>query len=649
MVQEHLVIFQPSGSRGYIKEGDTLKEASRQLGVDIETICGEKATCGKCKVRIEEGFFERYGVDSRMEHLSPIEGREKKFFDKHEELAGHRLACVTRVYGDVLLFVPEESRAGKQVVRKSARDIPIEINPAVRKYYVELTPATLEDSLGDWERLQDELKARFQLSNLTIDYQVLLGMQEVIREGDWRLTVAVWMDREVIKIEPGLQEHSYGLAVDIGTTTVAGYLCELRTGELLATESMMNPQVSFGEDVMSRITYAITNEDGLDRMNSAIIEGLNSIARGITAQVDLTPGDICDVTIVGNTAMHHIFLNIYPEYLGKAPFPPALHASLDLKGRDLGLEVSAGAYVHVLPIEAGFVGADNVGVLIAEEPYNQDEMVLIIDIGTNGELVLGNREKLISSSCATGPAFEGAHMQYGMRAAPGAIEKIKIDAETKEVFFKIIGKEEWNTELEEVNAKGICGSGIIDAVANMFRAGVLQKNGRFSKDLDTARLRVDEEGPEFVIAWSNETSIGKDITISLADVRGVQLAKGAMYTGAKLMMRRLGTDKLDKVILAGAFGSYIDKESAMIMGLFPDCDLENIYAVGNAAGDGARMALLNREKRVEANQIAREVEYVELTVEEGFERDFAEAMYFPHMKDRFPHLKDLLPERVSRS
>ena len=643
MVQEHLVIFQPSGSRGYVKEGDTLKEASRQLGVDIETICGEKTTCGKCKVRIEEGFFERYGVDSRMEHLSPIEGREKKFFDKHEELAGHRLSCVTRIYGDVLVFVPEESRAGKQVVRKSARDIPIEINPAVRKYYVELTPATLEDPLGDWERLQDELKARFQLSNLTIDYQVLLGIQEVIREGDWRLTAAVWMDREVIKIEPGFQEHGYGLAVDIGTTTVAGYLCELRTGELLATESMMNPQVSFGEDVMSRISYSLTNEDGLDRMNSAIIEGLNSIARDITAQVNLAADDICDVTIVGNTAMHHIFLNINPEYLGKAPFRPALHACLDLKGHDLGLEVSGGAYVHVLPIEAGFVGADNVGVLIAEEPYNQDEMVLIIDIGTNGELVLGNREKLISSSCATGPAFEGAHMQYGMRAAPGAIEKIKIDPETKEVFFKVIGREDWHTELEEVNAKGICGSGIIDAVAHMFRAGVLQKSGRFNRDLDTPRLRVDEEGPEFVIAWSDETSIGKDITISLADVRAVQLAKGAMYTGAKLMMRRLGTDKLDKVILAGAFGSYIDKESAMIMGLFPDCDLENVYAVGNAAGDGARMALLNRDKRVEAYQIARQVEYVELTVEEGFERDFAQAMYFPHMKDDFPHLKDLLP------
>jgi uncharacterized 2Fe-2S/4Fe-4S cluster protein (DUF4445 family) len=319
--------------------------------------------------------------------------------------------------------------------------------------------------------------------------------------------------------------------------------------------------------------------------------------------------------------MHHVFLGIYLEYLGRAPFPPALHESIDVKARELGLGLAEGAYVHVLPIEAGFVGADNVGVLIAEEPYNQDEMVLIIDIGTNGELVMGNRDKLISSSCATGPAFEGAHMQYGMRAAPGAIEKIKIDPVTKEVLFKVIGAEDWNTELEEVNAKGICGSGI-----------------------NTPRFKVTEEGPEFVIAWARETSIGKDITISLGDVRAVQLAKGAMYIGAKIMMQRLGIDSLDKVMLAGAFGSYIDKESAMIIGLFPDCELENVYAVGNAAGDGARLALLNSDKRTEANQIARQVEYVELTVEPGFERGFAEAMYFPHMKDEFVSLRGLLPQ-----
>ena len=299
-------------------------------------------------------------------------------------------------------------------------------------------------------------------------------------------------------------------------------------------------------------------------------------------------------------------------------------------------------------IEAGFVGADNVGVLIAEEPYNQDEMVLIIDIGTNGELVLGNRKKLMSSSCATGPAFEGAHIRHGMRAAPGAIERIEIEPDTREVRFKVIGKADWSTDLEDVGAKGICGSGIIDAVAQMFRAGILQRNGRLNTNLGTPRLRVTDEGPEFVIAWAKETTTGQDIVVCQGDVRNVQLAKGALYAGAKIMMRRLGVESLDKVVLAGAFGSYIDRESAAVMGLFPDCALECVQAVGNAAGDGARIALLNVDKRREADKVAREVEYVELTVESDFDKVFSQAMWFPHMKDTFPHLKSLLPEQAVR-
>jgi len=312
------------------------------------------------------------------------------------------------------------------------------------------------------------------------------------------------------------------------------------------------------------------------------------------------------------------------------------------------MKISPGAYVHVLPIEAGFVGADNVGVLITEAPYQQDSMELVIDIGTNGELILGNRDKLISCSCATGPAFEGAEIKYGMRAAPGAIEKIEIDKDTREARFKVIGKEDWNTELDDVGAKGICGSGIIDVVPQLFMAGIIDHTGRFTKDLKTPRLRVAEDGPEFVIAWANETSIGRDIVICQGDVRNIQLAKGAMYAGAKIMMRHLGVDKLDKVILAGAFGSYIDKESAACLGLFPDCPLENIYAVGNAAGDGARIALLNIDKRTEADEMARQVEYIELTVEPDFDKVFGQAMWLPHMKDTFPHLNHLLPKKLTK-
>jgi uncharacterized 2Fe-2S/4Fe-4S cluster protein (DUF4445 family) len=643
--QRHTVIFQPSGSRGSVDDGKTIMEASRELGVDIEGICGEKATCGKCKVRIEEGYFEKYGVESKIEAVSPIGEGDRKFLSSQQLHNNYRLACQTHIHGDVVVFVPEESRTGKQVVRKEATARDIKLWPAVKKYYVKLTPATLHDTLGDFERLQAELKKRFKLARLTIDYPALLSLQGMVRQKGWAVTVSVWMDREIIKIEPGAVAKAYGLAVDIGTTTVAGYLCDLTSGEVVATDSMMNPQVAYGEDVMSRISYAITRKAGLEQMNQAIIKGLNEIAGRAAAKAGIKRSDIVDMAVVGNTCMHHIFLNIDPRYIGKAPFPPSVHHSLNIKARDLGLKVAPGAYVHVLPIEAGFVGADNVGVLIAEEPYNQDSIELIIDIGTNGELILGNRQKLISASCATGPAFEGAEIRHGMRAAPGAIEKIVIDKETKEARFKVIGKEGWNTELEEVGAKGICGSGIIDIAPQLFLAGIIDRTGRFVKDLKSPRRRETNGEPEFVIAWASETSIGQDIVICQEDIRNIQLAKGAMYAGTKIMMRTLGVDKLDKVILAGAFGSYIDKESAALLGLFPDCEPEKVYAVGNAAGDGARIALLNADKRKEADEIARQVEYIELTLAPDFDKVFAQAMWLPHMKDKFPNLEHLLPQK----
>ncbi len=648
MKQQPMVIFQPSGRRGYVNDGKTIKEASHELGVDIEGICGEKATCGKCKVRIEKGIFEEYSVDSRVENLSPIGETERKMLTPQQQHDGYRLACQAHIHGDVVVFVPEESRRGKQVVRKAARDIAIELKPAVRKYYVEMTPATLHDPLGDWERLQAELRKRFDLSGLVIDYPVLRNLQSVIRQGDWKVTVSVWMNREVIEVESGFIEKAYGMAVDIGTTTIAAYLCDLTTGEIVATDSMMNPQVAYGEDVLSRITYSMTYKDGLESMKQALIKGLNQLAGRVAAETHIKRHAIVDMTVVGNTCMHHIFLNLDLQYIGRVPFSPSIHHSVNVKAHDLGLKISPGAYVHILPIEAGFVGADNVGVLITEEPYNQDDMVLVVDIGTNGELILGNRDKLISASCATGPAFEGAGIKCGMRAAPGAIEKIRIAPDTKEVRFKVIGKEDWNTDLEDVDAKGICGSGIIDAVAQLFVAGIINRTGRFRADLDTPRLRVAEDGPEFVLAWSSETSTKQDIVVCQQDIRNIQLAKGAMYAGVKIMMHRLLAEKLDKIILAGAFGSYIDKESAAIIGLFPDCAQDNVYAVGNAAGDGARIALLNVDKRAEADEMARQVEYVELTVEPSFEKTFVQAMWFPHMEDNFPHLKHLLPGKVAK-
>jgi len=640
------VNFQPSGRRGEIEEGKTLLEAAQRLGVDLESICGGKGTCGKCKVRIEEGYFEKDAMESKMAHLSPLSEVERKFI-KPEDGPNMRLACAATVQGDVKVFVPEKSRAGKQIVRKAAKEISIPINPAVKKYFVELQKPGLHDlAKGDFERIRDALADRYGLNDVAMDFVVMQELQDTLRKGDWQVTVSVWMDREIIKIEPGFVEASYGLAVDVGTTTVAAYLCDMNTGRVINTESMMNPQVPYGEDVMSRITYAMTNDDGLQTMRKALIDGLNELIEKITSEIRVNGtrggGLIVDMTVVFNTAMHHIFLGFNPEYIGRAPFIPTIQDPLDIRARDMGIAINPASYIHVLPIEAGFVGADNVGVLIAEEPYSTDDMVLIIDIGTNGELLLGNSKAVYSTSCATGPAFEGAQIKFGMRAAPGAIEKVRIDPDTKEPKYKVIGKAEWNTELEKVEAKGICGSGIIDVIAEMFKAGVIDRSGKIVKDLDTPRVRLDADGkPEYVLAWADETSIGADITVTQSDVRALQLAKGALYAGAKLMMKKLGINELNRVVLAGAFGSHIDTESAMTLGMFPDCAVERVYAVGNAAGDGARMALLNRGKREEAREKARWVKFVEIAVEEEFEKEFMMAMHIPHMKDRFPNLKAL--------
>ena len=625
--------------------GTTILNAARHLGAGLESICGGKGSCGKCKIRIEEGYFAKYGIESSVKSTATKNEVNAKFINRQQLKQNYRLACQTQIHGDVVVFVPEESRKGQQVVRKEATARKIKLNPTVKKYYLELKPASLDDSIGDCERLLAALKKKYKLSDLSIDYPVLMEMQNTVRKGNWKVTASVWKNEEIIDIEAKAVKNNYGLAVDIGTTTVAGYLCELTTGEILATEATMNPQIAYGEDVMSRIGYAAKEKGGLKRLNDAIIKGLNQITGAIVKKAGIKRQNIIDMTVVGNTCMHHLFLNIDPQYLGKAPFTPAVHHSVNVKARDMGLKIASGAYVHVLPIEAGFVGADNVGVLIAEEPYNQEEMLLIIDIGTNGELILGNRNKLMSSSCATGPAFEGAEIRHGMRATAGAIEKLKIDPKTKVVQFKVIGNDKWNTEYNNIGARGICGSGIFDVAAQVFLAGIIDKSGRFNMKVKSPRLRLNGNGEaEFVLAWAKETVIKQDIVVCQKDIRAIQLAKGAMYSGSKIMMKRMGVEKIDRVILAGAFGSYIDKTSAAVIGLFPDCDPRRVYAVGNAAGDGARIALLNAEKRDEADFWARRVEYIELTLEPEFNSTFTRALNFPHAEDKFPSLSRILPK-----
>jgi len=656
MVQ-HQVIFMPSGRRGPVTEGTAVLDAARQLGVEIESICGGRLTCSKCRIRIEEGKFTKHGINSRTNHLSPMAADEEQLLQKLDSL-DCRLSCQAAVQGDVLVFVPEESRGHKQIIRKSATVRAIEVEPAIRQVYVEVEQAELGEHRGDWGRLQDALAAQEGLESLTIDLRVLRRLQPALRKENWSVTVIVWQEREVIDVLPGYVEGIYGLAVDVGSTTIAAHLCDLRTGVILATESTMNPQVTYGEDLMSRISYAIENKDGAGKMHSALIEALNKLGARAAKSAGIRARQIHEVVFVGNTTMIHILLGIHPRELGGAPFALANRDGMDIRAREMDLRIHPGAYVHVLPAQAGHVGADNVAVLLAEAPHKQDKISLLIDVGTNAEIVLGNREWLLSASSPTGPAFEGAQITHGMRAAPGAIERVRIDPLTKEPRFRVIGEERWSdawnlspdtppVEQPQHLAAGICGSGIIEAVAELYLAGVLHHDGSFNTRCQSSRLQWDGPSGAYILATEAQTTTRQPLVITQADVRSVQLAKAALYAGAKLLMNMAGIEQVDRVILAGAFGSYIDTKHAMVLGMIPDCDLADVYAVGNAAGDGARIALLNRQKREEAQHLVDWVTYVETAVDPDFQEEFAGAIHIPHASDQFTHIADLLPQKSS--
>ena len=619
---DYTVTFQPSGRRGPAAPGQNLLDVARGLGVEVESVCGGKGTCGKCRVRIE----------STTDSVSAPTETESRLVTAGAVAAGMRLACQTLVATDVQVFVPEESRRTKQVVRKEAGVRTVPLDPAIRLYHVVLEAPTMDDPTADTERLLAGLERQNGLAGMDVDLQVMQALPDVARRAKWDLTAIVWRGETVVDVRAAADHcRALGLALDVGTTTIAAYLTDLSSGDVLATESAMNPQVAFGDDVIARLYYAAHHSEGLNALHDAVVAEVNQLAQKAVERGGAVLTDIRDVVMVGNTAMHHLFLRLDTRSLGVAPFVPALQGAVDVRASDLGMTFHPGCRLHVLPVEAGFVGADNVGVLIAEEPYNQDEVLLIIDIGTNGELVLGNRRRLLSASCATGPAFEGSHIEFGMRAAPGAIERVRIDPGTLDVRFKVIGLEGWHTDYPagEVRARGICGSGIIDAAAEMLGAGIILPSGNLNPQLSNERLIMEAGRPRrFVIAWPGETALDRSITVSLKDVRSVQLAKAALRAGAEILLRTYGVERPDRVILAGAFGTYIDKHRALAIGMLPDCDPAVVTSVGNAAGDGARFALASLAKRREAAWVANKVEYVELATDPDFQREYIQAMSF---------------------
>lgn len=647
MTDSHRMVLMPSGRQGDIPHNTTVLEAARQLGVEIESICGGKQTCGKCLIAHELGQFQKHGITSVAENLTEPDATEHAYAARNGiNLDERRLSCSAHIQGDVLIHVPDESLARKQVVRKAAGQLQVEVAPAVRVYYVEVEPAEL-GKRSDWSRIQVALKEQWGLENITIDPRLLPELQKTLRADNWSITVTIWQNRDVIRVEAGYNDSLYGLAVDVGSTTIAAHLCNLLTGEVVATETTMNPQVRYGEDLMSRVSYGMMESQGVTRMHRAVIKALNDLAKQAAETAQINPTEITDAVLVGNTVMVNLLLGIDPVELGGAPFALVTEDALDIKARDLGLSaLHKGAMIHLLPSIAGHVGADSASVLLSEQPYFDENITLICDIGTNAEILLGTKDHILSASSPTGPAFEGAQITHGQRAAPGAIERVRISEQG--VRYTVVGDERWNDELEEgesLQATGICGSGIIEVVAELFLVGVLDNGGRFNAKSTHPNLRMSERSAEFILVGAQQSATGKPIVVTQNDVRAIQLAKGALYAGIKLLMNAFGTQAVNRVKLAGAFGSYIDPKYAMILGLIPDCDLDDVAAVGNAAGDGARIALVSAEQRLVIQKAVHKVEYVETAVAPTFQDEFVGAMGLPHASDPFPHLQAILPEQ----
>ncbi len=642
MAEDPLVVFTPSGLRGRFAIGTPLLKAARSLGVDIDSVCGGRGICGRCQVRPGLGEFAKHGIVSRAENISAANDVEARYGQKRGIATGKRLSCQSRILGDLVIDVPPENQVHKQVVRKRAEARDIEVDPAIRLHYIEVAEPDMHNPSGDLERVLAALEAQWGLTDLECDLRVLQALQKVLRAGGWKITVAVHRGQVLTTAWPGLHDRAYGVAVDIGSTTIAAHLCDLASGEVVASSGVMNPQIRFGEDLMSRVSYVMMNPGGDREMTAAVREAIDRLIEEVAEAAGIAGEDILNATFVGNPIMHHLLLGIDPTELGGAPFALAANSGMTLWASELGLtRVNPNARVYVLPCIAGHVGADAAGVILSESPHLSEEIMLVVDVGTNAEILLGSKERLLACSSPTGPAFEGAQISCGQRAAPGAIERVRIDPATLEPRFRVIGSELWSDQdgFAEATAKtgitGICGSGIIEVLAEMYLAGVLATDGTIDGAAAARSPRVQADGRTFSYLLHDGAP---EIRITQNDVRAIQLAKAALYAGAQLLMDRLGVERVERIVLAGAFGSHIDVTYAMVLGLIPDCDLAKVGSAGNAAGTGARIALLNQQARDEIERVITQVEKIETAVEPKFQEHFVAAMGIPHSTAPFPSL-----------
>jgi len=656
MTTDPLVIFTPSGKRGHFPVGTPVLTAARKLGVDLDSVCGGRGICSKCQITPSYGEFPKHGVHVADTALTPFNEVEARYDRIRGLKQGRRLGCQARVQGDVVIDVPPESQVHKQVIRKEASTREIIMDPATHLRYVEVAEPDMHEPSGDLERLQSALAEQWQIGDVRIDLTVLRKLQPALRQGKWTVTVALFKGHKdahhsLIDIWPGFYEgRLYGLAIDLGSTTIAAHLTDLRDGSVLASAGVMNPQIRFGEDLMSRVSYVMMNPGGDVEMTSAVRLAINGLAQSLAGEGGIDPSQIVETVFVCNPIMHHLLLGIDPIELGQAPFALATASSLSLTAPDLELTtINPSARIYILPCIAGHVGADCAAVALSEEPYKSEDLVLIVDVGTNAELLLGNKTRVLACSSPTGPAFEGAQISAGQRAAPGAIERIEIDPVTKEPRFSVIGCELWSDDpgfaaaTVATGITGICGSGIIEAVAEMRMAGLVDVGGLIGSAEQTGTARCEPTGRTHAyLLYDGSAEGGPRISVTQGDIRAIQLAKSALYAGARLLMDEMGVDQVDRVVLAGAFGAHISPKHAMVLGMIPDAPLDKVISAGNAAGTGARIALCNVAARAGIEETVHHIHKVETAIEPRFQEHFVAANAIPHATAPFPELAKIV-------
>ena len=651
------IVFTPSGLRGEVAKGTPVLQAARSLGVDIDSVCGGRAMCGRCQITIGEGDFPKHKITSSAASVSGRSKVEERYAEKRGLNPERRLSCQALLEADAVIDVPAESQVHEQVIRKDVDTRLIEVESPIKLCFIEVREPDMHDPSGDLRRiieaLEEQWSERLSGEPITADLHVLQELQSTLRKGNWQVTVALRYGSRIIGIWAGLKEQVIGAAIDIGSTTMSANLCDMNSGVVLASSGLMNPQIRFGEDLMSRVSYGFLNEGGAEEMTQAVRVGIEALLEEASKQAKTDIKDIVELVFVGNPVMHHLVLGIDPVELGGAPFALAVDGSVEVSARSLDLEVHRGARVYVLPCIAGHVGADAAAFALAEEPQKSSEISLLIDVGTNAEIICGNNKRLLAASSPTGPAFEGAQISSGQRAAPGAIERIRIDPETLEPCFRIIGVEAWSDEegFDEAAAElggitGICGSGIIEAIAEMYLARLITEDGEIDGSQKSRSSRIKADGRTF------SYSITKSITITQNDVRAIQLAKAALYAGFRLLMDKLKIERVDRVVLAGAFGTHIEPKYAMVLGMIPDCLLEHVRGAGNSAGTGARICLLNISARQEVEAMVRAIEKIETAIEPSFQHHFVEAMALPHKTAPYEQLAkevDLPPRTLGKN